>query len=70
MQFSTQSIPFIGKARRNKFGIGSGLLLILMGVVFIGASLLIMQKQIAARDWPTTTGQVSHVAERLDSEMV
>lgn len=68
MRFSTGGMSLFGKARRSKFGFGSGLILLFIGTVFIGVSFIIFNGEIRSRDWPTAQAKVVHVAQRLDSE--
>lgn len=68
ISFGNGITRFLGKPKRNGFGVGSLVMMIFLGLVFTGASLPFVGKELVASQWPTVRGTITHVTTSRNSD--
>jgi hypothetical protein len=68
MNISTKTLGMFGKARRNKFGLGTAAIVAAAGVMFTGASYLFLADDIKSREWPSAPAVVTNVSRSTNSD--
>jgi hypothetical protein len=68
MHISTKTLGMFGKARRNKFGLGTAIFVAAAGVLFTGVSYLFLADDIKSREWPSAPAVVTVVNRSTNSD--
>lgn len=58
----------LGKPRRNTFGVGVFMFLLLIGLSFTIVGVFMTKSMLERKDWPTTTGKVTNVSASYDAD--